>query len=271
MPTTTVNRLKIELAVSGDGQPVVFVHGSWSDHHAWDAVVPHLPDGLRLVRYSRRGHSGSECPPGQGTIADDVDDLAAVIETVADGRAHVVGNSLGAEIALRLAISRPELVDSVALHEPGFWGLAPDAAAVQAFQADLQSVIRLLETGAWEDGARLFADQIFGPGAWDTTLPEPLKRVMTANAPTLLDEELAADASTLDTTRLADFSGPIQLSTGEQTAEAFRIVVDRLAALLPHAELVPIAGAGHIPHRTHPEEYAALLTSFWGNGRASGR
>ena len=252
--------LNLDLEDSGQGEPVVFVHGSWGDLHSWDALVAELP-GRRLIRYSRRGHSGSECPPGQGLLEEDVGDLAAIVETV--GAAHLVGNSLGAEIALRLAIARPELVRSLALHEPGFWSLAPDDPAVREILRGLEPVIVLIEAGAVEEGTREFAAWVFGPGAWDTAVPDELKRVMLANALTFLDEERAPDNGLVDATRLHEVTVPTLLSTGEDSHRAFHVITERLAAGLPHAELQTMAGAGHVPHRSHPQEYAALLLGFW--------
>ena len=254
MSTITVNGLRLQIESSGDGEPVVLVHGSWSDLHSWDALV--LPDTLRVVRYSRRGHSGSECPPGQGTIADDVADLGALVETL--GPAHLVGNSLGAEIALRLAVERPELVRSLALHEPGFWTLVPDDPAVLAIQARLQPAVEKLAAGEIAAGTQAFAEALFGPGAWDEAIPAALKQVMVTNAMTFVDEERSPDNGTLDTTRLPVL--PALLTLGEETDPAFRVVTERLAALLPHADRLTIAGAGHIPHRTHPAEYAGILS-----------
>jgi pimeloyl-ACP methyl ester carboxylesterase len=255
MSTITVNGLRLQIESTGDGEPVVLVHGSWGDLHSWDALV--LPETLRVIRYSRRGHSGSECPPGPGTLEDDVADLGALLETT--GPAHVVGNSLGAEIALRLAIARPALVRSVALHEPGFWDLAPDDAAVLEMLARLEPAVASLEAGSLAEGTRAFADAVFGRGAWDGVMPDALKRTMVANAMTFVDEEHAPDNGALDTARLTGFATPTLLTLGEETEPAFRAVTERLAQLLPHAVRLTIAGAGHIPHRTHPAEYAAVL------------
>ncbi|MDX6760731.1 alpha/beta fold hydrolase [Streptomyces sp. F8] len=72
-PTTTIE---------GDGEPLVLVHGSWTDHHSWNAVLPHLTRAHRVLVYDRRGHSLSERPPGQGTRTQDEDDLAALIEMI---------------------------------------------------------------------------------------------------------------------------------------------------------------------------------------------
>ncbi len=263
-----INDLHIHVEESGDGEPVVFVHGSWSDHHAWDALVGELPEGRRLVRYDRRGHGGSECPPGQGYVAEDVADLAALIEELGAGAAHLVGNSLGAHIALRTATDRPDLVRSLALHEPSSWEIARDEDAVAALVAGIQPVLERLAAGEWEDGARRFAEQIFGPGTWDTVIPTEIKRTMIANGPTFLDEQRDADAVWLDADALADVTAPTLLSTGGRSDPAFAVVADRLAARLPDVERLTLPEAGHVPHRTHPAEYVALLTEFWAGAQA---
>jgi pimeloyl-ACP methyl ester carboxylesterase len=54
------------------GAPLVLVHGSWGDHHNWESVVPSLAQSFRVLTYDRRGHSQSERPPGQGSIAGHV-------------------------------------------------------------------------------------------------------------------------------------------------------------------------------------------------------
>src|SRR5262245_58370806 len=102
MPIEVVNGIRLRYEVAGSGEPLVLVHGSWGDHHNWDAFAPLLTDRFEVVRYDRRGHSDSECPPGQGSVTDDVADLAALIERLGNGPAHVVGNSFGAAISLRL-------------------------------------------------------------------------------------------------------------------------------------------------------------------------
>ena len=68
MPTAHVNGVDLFHAVSGSGEPLVLVHGSWIDHHSWDAVVPALSESFRVVAYDRRGDSASERPAGQGSV-----------------------------------------------------------------------------------------------------------------------------------------------------------------------------------------------------------
>ena len=60
--------------------PLVLVHGSWDSAADWSLVVPRLAQSFRVVAYDRRGYSRSERPTGQGSVRDDVADLAALIE-----------------------------------------------------------------------------------------------------------------------------------------------------------------------------------------------
>src|SRR5436190_5329895 len=117
--------------------PVVMVHGSWGDHHNWDLVAPGLAETHTVVTYDRRGHSQSERPPSQGSVHEDVADLAALIETTDIAPAHVIGNSAGAIISVRLAADRPELIRSLVIHEPPLVGVIADdpamASILQAF------------------------------------------------------------------------------------------------------------------------------------------
>ena len=73
MAITFINGVRLFWEQHGDrGAPVVFVHGSWGDHHNWDAVVPAFARSFRVFTYDRRGHSQSERLPTQGTIEEDV-------------------------------------------------------------------------------------------------------------------------------------------------------------------------------------------------------
>src|SRR5262245_6973945 len=101
-----VNGVDLYLESRGEsGPPVVMVHGSWGDHHNWDAAAALLAHTRRVTTYDRRGHSASERLDGQGSIREDVGDLAALIEQLGLAPAHVAGNSFGAIVVLNLMIA----------------------------------------------------------------------------------------------------------------------------------------------------------------------
>ena len=136
------------------GSPVVMVHGSWGDHHNWDLVAPRLAETHTVLTYDRRGHSQSQRLTSQGSVHDDVADLAALIEQAGIAPAHVVGNSFGASICLRLAAERPELIRSLIVHEPPLVGLIAEdpamASILQVFGERIGGVVEtLLDEGTY--------------------------------------------------------------------------------------------------------------------------
>ncbi len=267
MPVTRVNGVRLYWEMQGqDGDPVVMVHGSWGDHNNWAPVVPGLAERFRVVTYDRRGHSQSERPPGQGSIHEDAEDLAALVEELGLAPAHIVGNSGGSAVALRLAVRRPELFRSLVVHEPAiFLVLAGDPqaqAALGQMDTRVRAVIERLEAGDDEGGARLFVETIaFGPDAWPQ-LPPPLQATFVRNAPTFLDETRDPDSIGADLEGLRGFDRPTLLSKGDTSAPFFPAVVAKVAAALPHARVHTFAGAGHVPHLSHPADYVRVVGEF---------
>src|SRR5438552_7036090 len=198
MPLQKINGVGIRYEDTGtSGPPLVMVHGSWGSHHSWDLVAPRLAESFRVVRYDRRGHSESERPPGQGSIHEDVADLAALIEHLDLAPACVAGNSWGAIITLRLAIARPDLLRAIACHEPPLIALIADDPEARPIAEEtrkrLAAVIGRLAAGDDAGGAELFVETVaMGPGTW-AQIPPDLQRTFVENGPTYLDESRDPD------------------------------------------------------------------------------
>jgi len=267
MPTANVNGMRVFHELTGNGAiPVVLVHGSWSSHRSWDLVVPGLAQQVRVATYDRRGHSGSERPATQGSVHEDVADLAALLENLQLAPAFVVGNSFGGSIALRLAGQRPELLRGVVAHEPPLFQLLGSDPACASMLDEVGrrvgAVTQRIVGGDHEGAAEQFAETVaLGPGAW-AQLPPETRRTMVENAPTFLDETRDPEALTLDLGSLRNCERPVLLTSGDQSPPAFAPVIARLAEALPRAEVVTLAGAGHVPQVTHPELYVETVAAF---------
>lgn len=266
MANARINGVDLHWQLVGDtGDPVVLVHGSWSDHRNWDRAVPALARFCRVVTYDRRGHSKSERPPGQGSVREDVADLAALIEHLGMAPMHVVGNSFGAAIVLRLAASRPDLFRTLIVHEPPLFALLDERRsgnAVESGRKKTRAVLDLLETGQMEAGARRFMETIaLGPGTW-AQLPGELRETFVLNAPTFLDEERDPESRTMDISTLEGFARPALLTQGDQSESFFPAIMDAVARALPNASRSTLRAAGHVPHVTHPDEYVRTLDTF---------
>lgn len=265
MPTAQINGIRVHYEVEGEGDPLVIVHGSWTDHTVWGAVAAKLAEHYRVIRYDRRGHSRSERPAGPRNRRMDEDDLAAVIEQLAEAPAHVTGSSYGALTTLGLAARRPELLRGACLHEApaiahaggGETGRVAGEAA-----AGLASVVEQVAGGDVEGGTRRFIEELaMGPGAWDM-LPGPVRAIFLNNAPAFAGEQADPHWSELDIDAIAANGHRILLSRGTVSPRYMQLLSDRLVQLLPNADGAIVDGAGHSPHITHPDAFADLVEEF---------
>jgi pimeloyl-ACP methyl ester carboxylesterase len=98
----------------GRHPPVVLLHHGAASLHAWDAWVPEIGGGRRIIAYDRRGFGDS----ARDAVFDallfhrDADDLASLLRELQAAPAHLVGHSDGATVALLTAARHPDLVAS---------------------------------------------------------------------------------------------------------------------------------------------------------------
>jgi pimeloyl-ACP methyl ester carboxylesterase len=260
-----VNGVRLYYELHGSGEPLVLVHGSWGDARNWRLVVPGLAESFRVVVYDRRGHSRSERPDTQGSVDEDGDDLAALLEALDLAPAHVVTNSYGGNIALRLATRRPEVFRSLSCHEPPLFSLLegdPELRELlQRTARSDQAVGRRIAQGDHEGAARQFVEEVaFGPGAWERELPPELRAIFVDNAPTYLDELEDPTSSGGDEAALAQLALPVRLTQGSASPPTFPAVIDRLVELIPRVSREIIHGAAHVPQLTMPERYVQVTT-----------
>lgn len=266
MPIASVNGVRLYYERTGSGEvPVVLVHGSWGSHHQWNEVVFGLAPSFRVLSYDRRGHSASEAPEGQGSVRDDVVDLATLMESLELAPAYVVGNSFGAAITLRLACERPDLVRGLSVHEPPLFSLLAGDSSQAPILADMGGLIGTLieriAAGDHSGAAEAFMSMALAPGEW-AKLPQEFQQLAAENAPTFLDEVGDPEALEFDLERLEKYASPALLTIGEQSPPQYGPVLDRLGGAMPHAQRTTFENAGHLPHVTCPAAFVETTAAF---------
>jgi pimeloyl-ACP methyl ester carboxylesterase len=262
-----LGEVHLNIGTAGQGPTVVFVHGSWDDHSAWNAVAALLSPAWRVVVYDRRGHGASSVPDGQGRISQDVADLDGVISSCSEAPVHLVGHSYGACVALMYAARQPQRLASVTLHEPPLFGALadspPHAALHRASKDAMARAAALIEAGEAARGARVFAQEVaLVNQAWEDVMDARMRATWVANAATWLDQSRDPERLALSPEMLATSALPVLLTTGTASPPAFEPGVTRLAAATPHATRRSLQGAGHFPQLTHPQAFAQALGEF---------
>src|SRR5574337_2050033 len=99
MPRVALSDCALNYEVEGAGSDVVLLHGLGSDLHYWDADAPVLARYHRVWRLDVRGFGASDKPPGPYSPQQFAADLAALMDALQIGAAHIVGISMGGVIA----------------------------------------------------------------------------------------------------------------------------------------------------------------------------
>jgi pimeloyl-ACP methyl ester carboxylesterase len=176
---------------------------------------------------------------------------------------HLVGHSYGGAVALHIALTRPELVQSLTLIEPVAFHLLRggdrfDRLALDEIGAVAADVNAALASGDYHRGFGRFVDYWSGPGSW-SALPAEKRGFFAAQlGKVALDFHAAfSERTSLDDVRRLDM--PVLLMQGGCTPPPPRCVVHRLRSALPRAALKVVQGAGHMLPITHREEVNALV------------
>src|SRR5690348_13358135 len=122
MDRATLDGIELEFEIRGSGEPVVLIHpGHFADWFMPLLAEPVLADRYRLLAYHRVGCAGSSPAKGRISLAQQAAHCRSLLQYLGIERAHVVGHSSSANIALQLALDAPHVVHSLAVLEPALY------------------------------------------------------------------------------------------------------------------------------------------------------
>ena len=119
MPSVQVNGIKVHYKIYGEGEPLLFIHGLGSSGRDWETQVNYFSPRYQVIVLDVRGHGSTTKPPGPYSVSLFAKDCAEMMITLGVEQAHVVGISMGAMIALQIAIEYPKLVKSLVVINTG--------------------------------------------------------------------------------------------------------------------------------------------------------
>lgn len=253
-------RISYELRTAPEGSPtIVALHGVLVGTSNWVHQVLRLPQFQWIVP-SFRGH-GESSPAGEHpTIEQAALDTVAILDAEGIDRAVVIGNSLGATVALALGLLRPERVIGLLLAEPSVPALLPDRGGDRLSAAAKRAEVLLAE-GKVDEALDLFLTPRLGPDWSERIGGRRLKewRRNVASTPAWFDAVINFDPGPGP---LAGLSVPTLLVYGANTQAVYRELTDAVADVIPYEDLVAVPDAGHGVPVDNPEAFNTLLIEF---------
>lgn len=248
---------------SGDGLPILMVHGLFGQGRNLGALARRLAEGRRVVTVDMRNHGDSFHDPDHSyaALAGDLADAIAEL----GGRADLVGHSMGGKAAMALALTRPGMVRRLAVLDiaPVAYGHSQDRLIDAMESLDLAGIGRRSAADA------ALADRIDDPGVRAFLLQSlDLKASPTAwrlNLAALRDQmdQLVGWPGDLPP---GGFDGPVLEIAGERSDYVTAEGQAALRTYFPQARIVRVKGAGHWLHADAPEAVAEILVSFLAEG-----
>jgi 3-oxoadipate enol-lactonase len=255
MPHLILNDLRLHVLDEGDpaGPPVVFAHALGTDLRLWDALVPLLPEGLRLIRLDMRGHGRSDVPDAPYAMGTLIRDAERVLDALSVRDAVFVGLSIGGLIAQGLAVKRLDQVRALVLSNtaakigtPSLWRDRIAAVRDGGLPAISEATLERWFPRPFRDGPEA--------ALWQNRLEAtPVEGWIGA---------ASAIAGTDFYTTTATMTLPTLAIAGSEDGVTPPDLVRETADLIRGSRFALLCRAGHLPPVDRPDAFAATLATF---------
>lgn len=250
---------KTAYTMSGDGPPLLLIHGAEASRHMFDAIEALLSKRFTVIAHDQRDCGETESPASAATLRQLAADAQALVRSLGFARAHVFGSSFGGRIAQVLAAAHPEVVDRLVLGST--WALPHSLA-----QLDPEGSAAIAQLRAGLPGTAQALARMFFPAACLAQKPALLdffSQVQPSSARSLRRSQAVADSADI---RLSDIRARTLLIAGDSD----RVVPARLtldmATRIADCRQVLLPGVGHATCLQAPAEVAEAITRFIDEG-----
>jgi pimeloyl-ACP methyl ester carboxylesterase len=259
MDRVKANGVTVAYVDSGEGEPLVLLHGGEADHRMFDIFLRHLSPGIRTLAIDERDTGESVNPEEPYDMADLAADVAGFIEAVGVERAHVMGISFGGLIAITMAVNHPDRLKSVILAatSPGGEVLAADTERLK------QTAVKAVDEGPEARDAAI-GSLLASPGYFEQH-PEILaevKSVLITRPPDAAARRYAAWWGHDVCDQVSSITVPTLIVHGSDDRAVSVDSAYWTAERIPGAELVVLDGMRHGLTFEPRERVGALVSEF---------
>jgi pimeloyl-ACP methyl ester carboxylesterase len=269
MPHVTVNGAKLWYQVTGEGAPVLQLHGSGFGHKNFAQGTPRLARHFKVIDFDMRGYGASDRPEQRYDMTVWADDAAGLLDALDIGKAHIHGTSMGGAVAIRFAASYPDKTDRLVLNcataKQDFAARAATRTWIDIARAFGVGSAQLTDAIAFQCVTRTF---LSSPAGGQPFLDGMAKMLGEANSPHVFIAACEAISAMDLRPLLPQIAAPTLVIGGDQdirtpwVSGADGAGQDYLARHIAGARRYVIEGAGHSTLLEAPEENCRAVIDF---------
>jgi len=253
--------LKIFYEISGKGDPVLLLHGNYTDSRIWRYQVFSLvAAGYKVITCDLRGSGKSDKP---ANAFHHTSDVLLLLNVLGLDKVTLIGSSMGGAVAIDFTLAYPERVKSLVLAAPFLngafvppgmlWRMLRNYNVLQT-KGEEEAVEEVIKDPYWsflfpkhehKEGRRLLLDILRSPGnycSWSRNLAIPLKPLAKR--------------------RLDQIKVPVLIVSGSRDHPLYHRIAKKLQSDIPQAKSHLITDSSHLPFMDKPEEFNRLLLHF---------
>lgn len=256
MPKQKVNDIEMYYELTGEGEPLLLIHGLGSSTRDWEYQVPSFSQKYQVITIDLRGHGKTDKPKGPYSMQMFANDIAELLKTIGISSTHILGISLGGGIAFQFAVDYPDLVKSLIIVNAGI-EIPTDSFKMKLEAFKRTSIVKLV--GMKKMG------QVLAPRLFIKPEQEELRQKLIERWQENDKKAYLSAMRALIGWSIRDQLDKIKCPTliiGSDQDYAPSSIKEEYTALLPNAKFIEIRDARHAVAIEKPEEFNEIVMNF---------
>lgn len=244
----------IDYSLSGEGELLVFIHGSNLDRRLWAPQIDYFSNYAKVLTYDLRGLGSSDTATQPYS---DAGDLAKLLDEINAQSVSVIGLSAGAQVALDFGAAHPNRVEKLILASPSVNGFTPKVNP--PYLTDLISALRKQDFDEAND-VILNSSLLNVPDEYEALVNE----MVTSSRQWSLSYEFVQQPAEPVLARLDQINIPTLILLGEADFEAISEIGNLLVEKLPMAEIKILDEGRHLLNLSNSQDFNSAVARFVG-------
>ena len=260
-----VNGTSLYYEITGEGTPIIFLHGFTCDHRNWDPQLEYFATNYKVITYDARGHGQSAVP--DSVPYSYVEDLASLIEFLDIEKAVVVGHSLGGAPAFFYAKDNPDNVAALILAEGGAGLYDPaivDTSNIPGYFNELYDAMAVARKDGLEEGKKAWLNIHPMKHAAESPISSELLKTMIQDYSGWhwLNRDPQKRNPEGTTEMMEQIEVPTLIIAGEYSHPALKDLVSAQQKYIPDSKLVILEKSNHMLNIENPDQFNKELEDF---------